>query len=120
ERTSSIDSMNRKVWVDWNNDGDFNDSLELVAYEQAAKTLSFSSSFQVPDFATVGYTTLRVGTSYGSNKNSPCGINPTGEFEDYPIQVAIDDIKPVITLVGNDTVRVEQWYQYLDAGATAT
>src|SRR5690606_31150447 len=119
ERNTTVDSMNRKVWVDWNNDGDFTDSLELAAFEPSAKTLSFSATIQVPDFATPGYTTLRVGTSYGRDKNDPCGINPTGEFEDYPLLIAEDDIQPVITLLGNDTVWVEQWYQYLDAGATA-
>src|SRR5690606_26894094 len=27
ERQTTIDPMNRKVWIDWNNDGDFQDTL---------------------------------------------------------------------------------------------
>jgi PKD repeat protein len=120
ERNTISDSMNRKIWIDWNNDGDFADSLELAAFEPAAKTLAFTANISVPDFAAVGYTTMRIGTSYGSGNNSPCGINPTGEFEDYPLEIATDDIKPVIILNGPSAVTLEQWHQYTEAGATAT
>jgi PKD repeat protein len=119
ERNSIVDSMNRKVWIDWNNDGDFDEVSELVAAEPAAKTLSYTATFAVPSTASLGFTVLRVGTSYGSNNNTPCGINPTGEYEDYPLLVLVDDVKPVVTLNGPDTVWVEQWYQYTDAKATA-
>jgi parallel beta-helix repeat protein len=119
DRNTTIDSMSRKVWVDWNNDGDFNDSLEQVLYEPAAKTLSYSSTFTAPAFANLGFTTLRIGTSFGNDKNTPCGINPAGEYEDYPLEIAEDDQLPVITVLGSDTVYVEQWHQYTDAGATA-
>ncbi len=119
ERNSIVDSMNRKIWVDWNNDGDFDDAGELVASEPAAKTLAFAATFTVPSTAVIGYTTLRVGTSYGSDNNTPCGINPAGEYEDYPLFISVDNVKPVVTLNGPDTVKVEQWYQYTDMQATA-
>src|SRR5690606_30293872 len=114
ERNSVVDSMNRKVWIDWNNDGDFNDSLELVAYEPVAKTQRFHASILVPDFAVLGYTTLRVGVSYGQDVNKPCGINPSGEFEDYPVRIVLDQDVPVITRLGSDTVWLEKGYAYVD------
>ncbi|TNE82047.1 MAG: DUF5011 domain-containing protein [Bacteroidetes bacterium] len=119
ERMNTQDPMNRKVWIDWNNDGDFNDSLELVAYEASANTQSYTATVTVPDFAVPAFTLLRVGVSYGADQNRACGINPTGEFEDYPVQIIIDNEGPVITMLGQDTVYVEQGYQYTDAGATA-
>ncbi|HCS19688.1 MAG TPA: hypothetical protein DIW47_03845, partial [Bacteroidetes bacterium] len=119
ERQSTTDPLNRKVWIDWNNDGDFDDTGEEVATESSSQSQSYTSTFVVPNTATIGFTTLRVGVSYDQDANKPCGINPTGEFEDYPIQVIIDKQAPVITKKGQDTVWVEKGYQYLDAGATA-
>ena len=119
ERQSNTDPLNRKVWVDWNNDGDFDDSGEEVAYEASSYTQNFTASFMVPNTALIGYTTLRVGVSYDNDPNKPCGINPTGEFEDYPIQIIIDKQAPAISLIGQDSVWVEKGYQYLDAGAIA-
>ena len=119
ERQTTIDPMNRKVWIDWNNDGDFQDSLEQVAYEPSARTRTFATMVQVPDFAAIGYTTMRVGTSYSTDQNRPCGINPTGEFEDYPVRIVRDANAPVITLNGSDVITIEQGYQYTELGATA-
>ena len=119
ERQSTIDPLNRKVWVDWNNDGDFDDAGEEVGTEASSRTQNFTTTFGVPNTANIGYTTLRVGVSYDNDPNKPCGINPTGEFEDYPIQVIQDMKPPVISLIGLDSVWVEKGYQYLDAGAVA-
>ncbi len=119
ERQSVTDPLNRKVWVDWNNDGDFDDAGEEVASEASNSKMSYTTKFVVPQNAAIGYTTLRVGVSYDQDVNRPCGINPTGEFEDYPLQVIIDDQIPVISLIGQDTVWVEKGYQYMDAGAIA-
>ncbi len=120
ERNTLIDDMSRKVWVDWNLDGDFNDSAELVLMEAAAKTKVFTGSFQVPMNASSGYSVLRIGTSYANGTNEPCGINPVGEFEDYPIWILNDDVRPVLTKTGVDTVYVEQWYAYVEPGFAAT
>ncbi len=120
ERQSLTDPLNRKVWVDWNNDGDFDDVGEEVASEASNSNASYTTKIVVPQSATLGYTTLRVGVSYDQDVNRPCGINPTGEFEDYPIQVIVDDQIPVISLQGQDTVWVEMGYSYTDAGAMAT
>jgi PKD repeat protein len=119
ERQSSIDPMNRKVWVDWNNDGDFDDAQEEVASESSTYNKVFTASVAVPNTATLGYTTLRVGVSYDQDPNRPCGINQTGEFEDYPVRIVVDKTKPSITLLGIDTVWTEVGYLYSDAGATA-
>lgn len=119
-RNTTVDDMSRKIWVDWNNDGDFNDAGEEVAYEAPARTTNFSGSILIPRSAIPGITRMRVGASYRSGQNVPCGINPTGEFEDYAIDIIPDVIAPVVTLLGRDTVSVEQWHQYVEPGFTAS
>ncbi|MBI1222176.1 MAG: DUF5011 domain-containing protein [Bacteroidetes bacterium] len=120
ERLSNTDPINRKIWVDWNNDGDFNDAGEEVASQASGYSMVYTTKIAVPSGATAGYTTLRVGVSYGQDVNRPCGINPTGEFEDYPVLVVVDNMAPLIQLHGQDTVWVEKGYSYVDAGAIAT
>ncbi len=120
ERNSTFDEMNRKVWIDWNHDGDFDDADELVAYETAAKTLSYTTTVSVPSFATKGYTLMRVGAAYLSEKNSPCGINSTGEFEDYLLEVTDPlPVAPTLSLQGNNPDTVIVAGSYSDPGATA-
>jgi hypothetical protein len=64
----------------------------------------------VPPFvrAFEGLTRMRVGASYGSLDNYPCGVNVVGEFEDYGITLLRDNSKPEITLLGGDTIYVEK------------
>ena len=128
KRNTNINDMTRKIWVDWNVDGDFDDAGETVAEETTPGTsLSWSGSFTVPSTAFEANTLLRVGVSYDTDPNEPCGAsqnpaaNRVGEFEDYAIRVVNDGDLPVITLVGMDTVYVEQNASpaYSTAGATA-
>jgi hypothetical protein len=57
---------------------------------------------------------MRVGVSYENDLNLSCGANSNpnanrvGEFEDYSIQVVNDGDLPTITLIGADTVYIEQ------------
>jgi len=131
-RNTNVNTMNRKVWIDWNVDGDFDDAGELVGSETQASTLSWTGSFTVPTItgAFASKTRMRVGVSYGSDDNLPCGAatsskaNRIGEFEDYAIQVVNDGDMPVITLIDADTLYIEQVATQLDVnyvspGATA-
>jgi len=132
-RNTAVNKMNRKVWIDWNVDGYFDDSTELVDAESAANTLSWTGSFTVPtiDEAFEATTRMRVGVSYNADDNEPCGAssnanaNRIGEFEDYAIRVMNDGDMPYITLIDADTIYIEQVatladVNYTSAGATAT
>ena len=131
-RNTNVNTMNRKVWIDWNVDGDFDDAGELVGEETSASTLSWTGSFTVPTIekAFASTTRMRVGVSYDSDDNEPCGastnasVNRIGEFEDYAIQVVNDGDAPVITLIDADTLYIEQVatqadVNYVSPGATA-
>jgi PKD repeat protein len=118
ERNTTINSMSRAVWIDYNHDGDFVDAGELVATEASSKTLSWTSSFMIPNNATIGTTRMRVGVTLGGLGDQPCG-NIYGEYEDYRLLIIKDITIPVITLLGIDTVYIEQGNPYVDSGATA-
>lgn len=109
-RNTIANNVNYKIWVDFNIDGDFNDAGEEVMSSGMTSASSVSGSFTVPTLANSfeGMTRMRVGVSYGAFSNTPCGLNTVGEFEDYAIKLANDNLPPSITLVGADTMRVEK------------
>jgi len=75
---------NWKIWIDYNLDGDFEDSGEEVLSK--AGSSSVSGSFTVPGTAT-GTTRMRVSMSYGSAPPC-CGTFSYGEVEDYTINIS--------------------------------
>ncbi|RYE11627.1 MAG: DUF5011 domain-containing protein, partial [Sphingobacteriales bacterium] len=119
ERTSNQNEITRNVWIDWNADGDFNDAGENVAQEINKLTRSWSVDIKVPTSAKTAATIMRIAVNDGSYTNKVCGQNEYGEYEDYRIYIRPDLTLPVITMLGEDTVVVEQGYGYVDAGATA-
>lgn len=119
ERSSNQNPINRKVWVDWNHDGDYTDAGETVAAQASTMSLSWTDTLKVPATATLGATRIRVGVSFGGNSNISCGPNNFGEFEEYGLFITEDLTPPVITLLGKSTVSIEQCQTYTEAGATA-
>lgn len=76
------------LWVDWNQDGDFNDAGENPLTTASALTTSpFVGSFTVPPTALVGNTRLRIRTSAISGPAPVCGLNTNGEAEDYTMNI---------------------------------
>lgn len=119
-RLASTTRINVKVWIDYNQDGDFTDANEEVVTIPSSDSSDFVRSFKVPKSALSGPTRLRIGTSLGIDANGPCGTNRFGEFEDYRVIVGEDEVKPVITLIGPSLVAIEIGDTYVDQGATAT
>ncbi len=76
------------VWIDWNNNGDFTDSGELVLSKFAAGPYTANVT---PPSGAVSNTSLRmrVRIGYGSeSKITPCGTDTyIGEVEDYSVRV---------------------------------
>lgn len=77
------------VWIDFNKDGDFDDTGEKVLEVGANQTTSVSSSFTVPVSASIGNTRMRVIMAYynssGTIQNDPCDEFQDGEVEDYNV-----------------------------------
>ena len=74
------------VWIDWNQDDDFNDANETVYSVTAAG--DYTITVNVPAGATLGDTRMRINFVYTPNDAiDDCGSFWTGEAEDYKISV---------------------------------
>lgn len=76
------------AWVDWNNDGDFNDPDERVLLDQSVTSGTQSLTFDVPDNTIGGSnktfnTRFRLYPSSTSGLAQPTGLVSGGEVEDY-------------------------------------
>ena len=97
-----------RVWVDWNNDLDFDDAGETM-YSTATNTLGvpFSTSLAVPAGQALGNYKMRIrmdmGTAALGGVLSPCGELINGETEDYKIKV-IQPYPPTISSVSQPTL----------------
>lgn len=119
-RFTNSNRISRTAWIDWNIDGDFNDSLEKIGEELNSLSLTWTlNNIKVPALAKVGATVLRVGVNLGSQTNSTCGPNAYGEYEDYRVYVRNDITAPNLKLNGNDSIAINQCEAYADMGATA-
>lgn len=82
-------SMNGYVngWVDFNQNGNFNDPGELVFNQQAVTGGTNALSFAVPASATVGNSYARFRFTQGPAPTVPNGPQTTGEVEDYAVNI---------------------------------
>lgn len=88
-----------KIWVDWNNDTDFDDDGELVytGLSTNARPTTLSGSFTVPaSLAIIGSHTLRIGGTDTDEGGSACYTGTYGTYQDYTINV-VAPLLPVIT-----------------------
>ncbi|MFH2095559.1 MAG: PKD domain-containing protein [Bacteroidota bacterium] len=80
-----------RIWIDWNQDGDFIDAGEQV-FESVVGNGPYTGSVNVPAGATPGNTRMRVriwdtsAEAAGVN-GGPCGIENWGEVEDYTVNI---------------------------------
>jgi bacillolysin len=75
-----------KIFIDYNQDGDFADSGETIVSGSSSSAGTLSSTFTVPASAKTGKTRLRVVLSDASATTS-CGSYSYGETEDYSISI---------------------------------
>jgi PKD repeat protein len=74
------------VWVDWNQDDDFDDLGETVTIINTPSVGPYTGLVDVPATALLGATRMRVRIAYTGDL-LPCGIAEYGEVEDYTINV---------------------------------
>lgn len=88
-----------RIWVDWNNDGNF-DPNEEVAYQSSGYKSTHEGSFDVPSDAD-GEFRMRIVSHWQSTSGDvdPCETGFSyGEFEDYTINASIPDCPSVSDL----------------------
>lgn len=74
------------IWIDWNNDLDFNDAGEKV-YGSGSYNTGNTGTITVPGTASVGAHRMRIRADYNSTNPSVCGNITAGEAEDYTFNV---------------------------------
>jgi len=79
-----------KIWIDWNNDLDFDDAGELMytGLSASPNPSTLNASFTVPLAAALGNYRMRIGgTDTDTGPSSPCYTGTYGSFEDYTLNV---------------------------------
>jgi len=102
--TLTPSSHNVRIWIDFNNDGAFNISNELVF--SADNSFTATGSIFIPGTATLS-TPLRMRVSADHSLQAvptPCGNPQFGQVEDYAIWVKPNTNPPVAKFAANDTV----------------
>jgi chitodextrinase len=89
--TSTAYAEGYAVWIDYNNDKDFDDAGELVWSNPAVSTTPVSGSFTVSATALTGATRMRVSMRYNAIPVA-CGAFDFGQVEDYTVNITVGDV----------------------------
>lgn len=120
KRNSTFNKIKGSVWIDYNDNGFFNDPGELVLKEDSVADDTWGGKITIYSAINPGISRMRIGVTYSGKNIITCGGGTTiAEFEDYTIVLSTDQVKPEITLLGRDTVIIEEGRTYTDSGATA-
>lgn len=80
------------IWIDYNQDGDYYDNLEFVAYGAASSVIN--GGITIPAGIPNGTCNMRVTCKLGGYATDPCELYLYGETEDYCINVINGTLKP--------------------------
>ncbi len=97
---------NWSVWIDYNQNGDFNDAGEQVVTGSTTNGANSSASFVVPVGTSLGSTRMRV-TMVWNTAPANCGTFSYGEVEDYTVNITSDAVAriPTLAITGNELNR---------------
>ncbi len=89
-RTGTQNPQDTKAWIDYNNDGDFDDANELVFEELNDYNPTAMISIPASNVTTDTYLRMRVSSDEVGASLDPCDNNFRGQTEDYG--VLIEDV----------------------------
>lgn len=88
------------VWIDWNQDGDWDDADELIGIQASSTAFEpLTFTFTVPD-SIFGYCRMRVRAVYDNLDMTACNDEQYGETRDYTIAVQNPDLWPCQPVCG--------------------
>lgn len=84
------------IWIDYNQDGDFEDNGEFVFFTASNSKDSIQAQISIPNSAVPGNTRLRVRSKFNAPMlaNESCETFNYGETEDYEIEILQNFNKP--------------------------
>ncbi len=85
--TGTVYNEGYAVWIDYNRDGDFADTGELVWSKAASSNATNSGTFTIPSSAIAGATIMRVSMKYNGIPTA-CETFTYGEVEDYQVNIS--------------------------------
>ena len=91
------------VWIDFNQDYDFNDPGELVFQTGPNMVSPQIGTINIPPGATIGATRMRVIMDDAIVVTDPCNNPNYGEVEDYTVNIITGSPQPEIDIAGNAT-----------------
>ncbi|RSK40437.1 M14 family zinc carboxypeptidase [Mangrovimonas spongiae] len=91
------------AWIDFNQDGDFDDVGENIFNSARSRVEIVNTSFTVPTNAVLGATRLRVSLMWNNTPTS-CEVFSNGEVEDYTVNIVDNTLNIVDTDVSNISV----------------
>ncbi len=100
--SGSVYSEAYRVWIDYNQDGDFSDSGEQVFNRNRTTASPISGSFTVPASALNGATRMRVSMKYNASPTA-CETFSYGEVEDYTVIISASGSKDGSITLENTT-----------------
>jgi len=109
-----------EVWIDWNDDLDFNDAGENVysGTSLAANPTTLNATFTVPAAAPIGQHRMRIGGA-DTGPPTPCYSGSWASFEDYTVNVVAFVKAPIgLPITWEDTTNVD--YSVIDFGGNAS
>ena len=114
-RTTTNAAQNVRVWIDYNNDGAFTGSNELVFNSNNA--IAHSGTFTTPATATLGARLrLRVAADYALGTiPTSCSTPVYSQDEDYSVTLAANVNAPVAAFTTNGTTTCSGCVQFTDA-----
>jgi len=125
KRKTATNPVNSWIYFDWNADSDFEDAGEKYKLASGSLASQFSISLKVPDKSIVyDYNSpriirMRIQMNYNHDSTRICGPNTAGETKDYLLLVSEDLQKPIVSLIGADTIYLNNKQTYIEQGAIA-
>ena len=101
-----------KVWIDFNQDGDFSDSGEQVVSGSSSSSGTLSATVNIPSSAKTGKTRMRVSMKYKSAQG-PCESFSYGEVEDYSVNIGTSVASAGMQAVMNDEALGNQLSKFM-------
>ncbi|MDT0559073.1 GEVED domain-containing protein [Ichthyenterobacterium sp. W332] len=115
--SGTFDTYGFNIWIDLNNDLDFDDANEKV-YTSGGFFTNITDSFTIPTGITAGTYVMRIRADYFSTDPDPCNNISFGEAEDYNIVITEllcdDNPTDLFALVTSGTTATLSWTEPLN------